>query len=148
MTNKDTLYLAAPARTAEENTYNQHLIALLEQFAFPVYLPALPEEGVQEAASKESCQEVLDALYNTRLMVLVCHGTVMDPVTAFEAGYAALKGVPILLLRSHLNPDADVPLPAIIQHSCTYRVESPEGTSMEAMDLLVHPLLSAINLYY
>lgn len=140
---KDFIYLAAPAAAEAEKQFNAALVELLEEYAFPLFYSW--QDGLDPDSDPEGFHKVCTkALYEARLMLLVHHGRPVSSETAFEVGYATLKGIPIISVRSYLNPGETSVLHPLLEKSCVRAVAAPD----DQMVNLTHPLLSAINLYF
>ena len=95
------VYLAAPLFSDAERAYNLVLRNLLEKNGYPVYLPQETGEGFagpeRDAAIFQGHVTALDA---ASCVVAVCDGADTDSGTAWEIGYAAAKGIPVIALST------------------------------------------------
>lgn len=98
---RSQVYLAAPLFSDAERAFNLVLRNLLAAQGYPVYLPQETGEGVEgtgrDRAIFESHIRALDA---ASCVVAVCDGADTDSGTAWEIGYAAAKGIPVIALST------------------------------------------------
>ncbi|MDD1664798.1 MAG: nucleoside 2-deoxyribosyltransferase [Methanomicrobiales archaeon] len=98
---RSQVYLAAPLFSDAERAFNLVLRNLLAAQGYPVYLPQETGEGVEgtgrDRAIFESHIRALDA---ASCVVAVCDGADTDSGTAWETGYAAAKGIPVIALST------------------------------------------------
>jgi nucleoside 2-deoxyribosyltransferase len=95
------IYLAAPLFSDAERDYNILLRDFLVANGYPVYLPQEAGEGVsgpeRDSAIFGSHRGALD---EASCVVAVCDGADTDSGTAWEMGYAAAKGIPVIALST------------------------------------------------
>jgi len=98
---RSQVYLASPLFSDAERAFNIVLRDLLTTRGCSVYLPQETGEGVegpeQDRAIFESHLNALDA---AGCVVAVCDGADTDSGTAWEMGYAAAKGIPVIALAT------------------------------------------------
>jgi nucleoside 2-deoxyribosyltransferase len=101
ITSGSLIYLAAPLFSDAERAYNLALRDLLEGKGYPVYLPQETGEGFggPERDSVIFGSHVA-ALEGASCVVAVCDGVDTDSGTAWEIGYAAAKGIPVIALST------------------------------------------------
>jgi nucleoside 2-deoxyribosyltransferase len=98
---RSKVYLAAPLFSDGERAYNLVLRELLEKHGYPVYLPQETGEGL---GGPERDGVIfgshVTALEGASCVVAVCDGADADSGTAWEIGYAAAKGIPVIALST------------------------------------------------
>jgi nucleoside 2-deoxyribosyltransferase len=98
---RNRIYLAAPLFSDAERAYNVVLRDLLAAHGYPVYLPQETGEGL---AGPERDGVIfrshVSALEASSCVVAVCDGADTDSGTAWEMGYAAAKGIPVIALTT------------------------------------------------
>jgi nucleoside 2-deoxyribosyltransferase len=95
------IYLAAPLFSDAERAYNLVLKDLLAAHGYPVYLPQETGEGI-EGPERDGAifRSHISALDTASCVVAVCDGVDTDSGTAWEMGYAAAKGIPVIALST------------------------------------------------
>jgi nucleoside 2-deoxyribosyltransferase len=95
------VYLAAPLFSDAERAYNLALGQILESHGYPVYLPQETGEGL-EGPERDAVifGSHVAALEGASCVVAVCDGADTDSGTAWEIGYAAAKGIPVIALST------------------------------------------------
>lgn len=98
---RSRVYLAAPLFSDAERAYNLVLRDLLERNGYPVYLPQETGEGL-EGPERDSVifRSHVAALEGASCVVAVCDGADTDSGTAWEMGYAAARGIPVIALST------------------------------------------------
>jgi nucleoside 2-deoxyribosyltransferase len=98
---RSRVYLAAPLFSDAERAYNLLLRDLLEGNGYPVYLPQEGGEGI-EGPERDGVifRSHVAALEKSSCVVAVCDGADTDSGTAWEVGYAAAKGIPVIALST------------------------------------------------
>jgi nucleoside 2-deoxyribosyltransferase len=95
------IYLAAPLFSDAERAFNLELRDLLTSHGYLVYLPQETGEGVsgpeRDSAIFGSHTAALDG---ASCVVAVCDGADTDSGTAWEMGYAAARGIPVIALST------------------------------------------------
>jgi nucleoside 2-deoxyribosyltransferase len=95
------IYLAAPLFSDAERAYNLVLKDLLEKNGYPVYLPQETGEGLAgHERDRTIVRSHIAALEKASCVVAVCDGADTDSGTAWEMGYAAAKGIPVIALST------------------------------------------------
>jgi nucleoside 2-deoxyribosyltransferase len=95
------IYLAAPLFSDAERAYNVVLRDLLGKHGYPVYLPQETGEGLAGPERDRAIfRSHVKALEGASCVVAVCDGADTDSGTAWEMGYAAAKGIPVLALST------------------------------------------------
>ncbi|HMA04883.1 MAG TPA: nucleoside 2-deoxyribosyltransferase [Methanomicrobiales archaeon] len=98
---RSKVYLAAPLFSDAERAYNLVLRDLLESHGCRVYLPQETGEGL---AGPERDQAIFrshrKALEGASCVVAICDGVDTDSGTAWEMGFAAAKGIPVIALST------------------------------------------------
>jgi Nucleoside 2-deoxyribosyltransferase len=97
------IYLAAPLFTDAEKLYNAQLRDRLCQEGYDTYLPQEQGEDARYREKKDDPSifaRHLQALDHTDLLIALCDGPDADSGTAWEAGYAYAKGIPVIALRT------------------------------------------------
>jgi nucleoside 2-deoxyribosyltransferase len=95
------VYLAAPLFSDGERAFNLALRQLLVKHGYPVYLPQETGEGLA-GPERDSVifRSHVAALEEASCVVAVCDGADTDSGTAWEMGYAAARGIPIIALST------------------------------------------------
>jgi nucleoside 2-deoxyribosyltransferase len=95
------VYLAAPLFSDAERAYNLLIRDLLERQGYPVYLPQETGEGLARPERDGTIfRSHVAALDDASCVVAVCDGADTDSGTAWEIGYAAAKGIPVIALST------------------------------------------------
>jgi nucleoside 2-deoxyribosyltransferase len=95
------IYLAAPLFSDAERAYNLVLRNFLEEHGYPVYLPQETGEGLDGPERDGSIfRSHVAALDSASCVIAVCDGADTDSGTAWEMGYAAAKGIPVIALST------------------------------------------------
>jgi len=95
------LYLAAPLFSDAERNYNTLVRDFLVANGYPVYLPQETGEGISGPERDRTIFEShLAALGRAPCVIAICDGTDTDSGTAWEIGYAAAKGIPVVALST------------------------------------------------
>ena len=98
---RSRVYLAAPLFSDAERAYNLVLRDLLESHGYPVYLPQETGEGMAGPERDEIIfRSHVAALEGASCVIAVCDGADTDSGTAWETGYAAAKGIPVIALST------------------------------------------------
>jgi nucleoside 2-deoxyribosyltransferase len=100
---KSSIYLAAPLFSESEKRYNAYVRDLLTQAGHITYLPQEQGEDVGLRTRKDDhtvFNRHLQALELAEAVVAIYDGPDADSGTAWEAGYAYAKGIPVLALRT------------------------------------------------
>jgi nucleoside 2-deoxyribosyltransferase len=98
---RSPVYLAAPLFSDGERAYNLVLRDLLQKDGYPVYLPQETGEGLAGPERDATIfRSHVAALEKASCVVAVCDGTDTDSGTAWEIGYAAAKGIPVIALST------------------------------------------------
>jgi nucleoside 2-deoxyribosyltransferase len=125
---RSQVYLAAPLFSDAERAFNLVLRDLLTAHGYPVYLPQETGEGV-EGRGRDGVvfDSHIKALDNATCVVAVCDGADTDSGTAWEIGYAAAKGIPVIALSTdRRRPEGGRRVNLMIQESAEV-VGSMEG---------------------
>jgi Nucleoside 2-deoxyribosyltransferase len=97
------IYLAAPLFSEAEKHYNRYVRDLLRQAGYDVYLPQEQGEDARRR-TKEDDRTIftghLRTLDQAQMVIAICDGADSDSGTAWEAGYAYAKGIPVIALRT------------------------------------------------
>ncbi len=95
------IYLAAPLFSDAERAFNAVLRDLLTGGGYSVYLPQETGEGLGGPGRDRALFEShIAALDGAGCVVAVCDGADTDSGTAWEMGYAAAKGIPVIALST------------------------------------------------
>jgi nucleoside 2-deoxyribosyltransferase len=99
------IYLAAPLFSEAERTYNHRLAKMLEHHCFDVYLPQEKSDkndtcGRDSSITHRIYEDNLAAIGDADLIVAVCDGADADSGVAWEMGYAAAQGIPVVAIRT------------------------------------------------
>jgi nucleoside 2-deoxyribosyltransferase len=98
---RSQVYLAAPLFSDAERAFNLVLRDALTAGGYLVYLPQETGEGVEgRGRDRDIFDSHLHALNGASCVVAVCDGADTDSGTAWEMGYAAAKGIPIIALST------------------------------------------------
>jgi nucleoside 2-deoxyribosyltransferase len=98
---RSPVYLAAPLFSDAERAYNLALRDLFTDHGYPVYLPQETGEGLAGPERDEAVfSSHIAALEEAPCVVAVCDGADTDSGTAWEMGYAAAKGIPVIALTT------------------------------------------------
>jgi nucleoside 2-deoxyribosyltransferase len=98
---RSRVYLAAPLFSDGERAYNLVLKELLGRNGYTVYLPQETGEGLDGPERDGTIfRSHVAALEGSSCVVAVCDGSDTDSGTAWEMGYAAAKGVPVIALST------------------------------------------------
>jgi nucleoside 2-deoxyribosyltransferase len=116
---RSQVYLAAPLFSDAERAFNLVLRDLLTAQGFGVYLPQETGEGGEGKGHDGAIFDShLRALDGSSCIVAVCDGADTDSGTAWEIGYAAAKGIPIIALSTDMRrPEAERRVNLMIQES-------------------------------
>jgi len=130
---RSRVYLAAPLFSDGERAFNLLIRDLLEKNGYPVYLPQGTGEGLagpeRDAAIFRGHVAALDA---ASCVVAVCDGADTDSGTAWEIGYAAAKGIPVIALSTdRRRPWAGKKVNLMIRQSAELA-----GTAEELLEIL------------
>jgi len=130
---RSQVYLAAPLFSDAERAFNLVLRDLLTAHGYPVYLPQETGEGVEgRGRDRDLFDSHLQALNGASCVVAVCDGADIDSGTAWEMGYAAAKGIPVIALSTdRRRPDAGRRVNLMIRESAEV-----VGTVAEALAAL------------
>ncbi len=97
------IYLAAPLFSEGERRYNAFVRDQLHRAGYEVYLPQ-EQGGEIRHRTRDDDQVIFErhiaALDHAQLVVAICDGPDADSGTAWEAGYAYAKGIPVIVLRT------------------------------------------------
>jgi nucleoside 2-deoxyribosyltransferase len=134
---RSKVYLAAPLFSDAERAYNIMLRDLLTADGYPVYLPQEAGEGTGGPERDGAVfRSHIGALEGASFVVGVCDGTDTDSGTAWEMGYAAARGIPVIALSTdRRGPWAGKGVNLMIRESAEL-VRTPEGV-LEALRSLV-----------
>ncbi len=97
------VYLAAPLFSEAEKTYNLKVLSLLEKHLYEVYLPQEVGDNTHcrdNLAHREIFEKHVAAIRESDFVVAVVDGADADSGTAWEMGFAAAVGVPVVALRT------------------------------------------------
>jgi len=97
------VYLAAPLFSEAERVYNLHVRDLLNSHLFEVYLPQTVGDDTASrefSAHQRIYEQHLEALARVDFVVAIIDGADADSGTAWEMGYAAALGLPVIALRT------------------------------------------------
>ncbi len=135
---RSQVYLAAPLFSDAERAFNLMLRGLLTANGYTVYLPQDTGEGVEGRGREKAIFEShIKALDGASCVVAVCDGADTDSGTAWEMGYAAAKGIPVIALSTdRRRPEAGRRVNLMIQESAEV-----VGTAEEVL-VALRPLLS------
>ena len=98
---RSQVYLAAPLFSDAERAFNLKLRDILTANGYLVYLPQEAGEGGEETGRDRAIFENhIRALDAAGCVVAVCDGADTDSGTAWEIGYAAAKGIPVIALST------------------------------------------------
>jgi nucleoside 2-deoxyribosyltransferase len=97
------IYLAAPLFSEAERRYNAYVRDLLLQAGYDIYLPQ--EQGKDARHRTKEEDHIIfvrhkQALDHAQAVIAVCDGPDTDSGTAWEAGYACAKEIPLIALRT------------------------------------------------
>jgi nucleoside 2-deoxyribosyltransferase len=134
---RSLVYLAAPLFSDAERAYNLVLRNLLEKSGYSVYLPQETGEGSggpdRDGTIFRSHATALDG---AACVVAVCDGADTDSGTAWEMGYAAAKGIPVIALSTdRRKPWAGKRVNLMIRESA--EVVGTEGEALAALGRLL-----------
>jgi nucleoside 2-deoxyribosyltransferase len=116
-----SIYLAAPLFSDGEKRYNAYVRDLLAQAGYVTYLPQEQGVDVRHWTRKDDhtvFYRHMQALDQAEAVVAICDGSDVDSGTAWEAGYAYAKGIPVLALRTDnrmIGPERSINL--MLEHS-------------------------------
>jgi len=137
------VYLSAPIFTQAERQWNRRLAAAL-QVQFPGAAVVLPQDFRVEdryndrRAFASLFRKCLDELASADAAVAVLDGPDADSGTAFELGYAAARGVPIIGVRTDFRPGQDRGTNLMIGRACArfvFNMSFREDTDALAADI-------------
>jgi len=99
------IYLAAPLFSQAERTYNRGLARALADHCFEVYLPQEKSDkndtcGRDSDTTRRIYEDNLAAIRSADLLVAVCDGADTVSGVAWEMGYAAALGIPVVAIRT------------------------------------------------
>lgn len=95
------VYLAAPLFSDAERAYNLTLRGLLVGNGYQVYLPQETGEGLTGPELDGTLfRSHVAALGKAACIIAVCDGADTDSGTAWEIGYAAARGIPVIALST------------------------------------------------
>ena len=97
------IYLAAPLFSDAERGYNSRIRDLLTEMGYNIYLPQEQGEDVRQRTIMDDravFERHVHALDRVHAVVAICDGPDADSGTAWEAGYAYAKGIPVIVLRT------------------------------------------------
>ena len=98
---RSPVYIAAPLFSDAERAYNLLLRDFLTSVGYPVYLPQETGEGVSGPERDRTIFEShIEALDRASCVVAICDGADTDSGTAWEMGYAAARGIPVIALST------------------------------------------------
>jgi nucleoside 2-deoxyribosyltransferase len=103
MNSSPGIYLAAPLFSEAELRYNRYVADLLCQEGYDIYLPQEQGEDARHRTQEDDriiCMRHLQALGQAQMVVAISDGPDTDSGTAWEAGYAHAKGIPVVTLRT------------------------------------------------
>jgi nucleoside 2-deoxyribosyltransferase len=126
---RSQVYLAAPLFSDAERAFNLVLRDALTAGGYSVYLPQETGEGVEgRGRDRDIFDSHLHALNGASCVVAVCDGADTDSGTAWEMGYAAAKGIPIIALSTdRRRPEADRRVNLMIRESAEVVGTAGEG---------------------
>lgn len=135
-------YFAGPLFTDAERSWNAALVARLRA-ALPEHTWLVPQEFCAEADQAEggpdygwiyrSCKTHLD---RAGLVLAILDGPDPDSGTAWEAGYAVAKGLPVVGLRTDWRPAEDGSANAMLSRSCRAVLTSTDDAVAWLVDYL------------
>jgi nucleoside 2-deoxyribosyltransferase len=137
------LYLSAPIFTQAQRQWNRRLAAALEE-ALPGAQVRLPQDFRVEgryndpktfASIYRRCTEELSA---ADALVAVLDGSDADSGTAFEIGFAAARGVPVVGVRTDYRPGQDRGANLMLSRACAkfvFNMSFREDTDALAADV-------------
>jgi nucleoside 2-deoxyribosyltransferase len=135
------IYYAAPLFTAAERAWNIDNCRRLRAELAPAQV-LVPQEfcaafeggGAPDfAAIFAACREHLD---RATVVLAVLDGPDSDSGTAWEAGYAFAKGIPVIGLRSDWRPAEDGTANCMLSRSCVSVVKSIDQAAAEIKRVL------------
>jgi nucleoside 2-deoxyribosyltransferase/predicted secreted protein len=100
---KYRIYLAAPLFSEAERAYNERIAELLKKRCFDVYLPQDAGDDTPLRDTHEHARiftRNLQALHDADMVVAIIDGADADSGTAWEMGYAAALGRPVIAIRT------------------------------------------------
>jgi len=98
---RNGIYLAAPLFSDAERNYNLLLRDFLVANGYQVYLPQETGDGLAgPERDRVIFRSHVQALGRASCVVGVCDGADTDSGTAWEMGYAAAKGIPVIALST------------------------------------------------
>lgn len=142
------LYLAGPFETQAQRDFNQRIYDLLQEYNFPAFFPQQEWEtcGRNPEQFQKAC---LDALKNSKLMLAIYYDDDnLDPVTAFEIGFAKGRQHEVIGLRNRLLAGPDWVPPADTRTHVIKNIFTRVVEAVEKDEDLVHPLVSVLNRFF
>jgi nucleoside 2-deoxyribosyltransferase len=135
------VYFAAPLFTAAERAWNLHVLAELGAH-LPTVTWSIPQEFC--APFETSGQVDHGAIYNAchqhlaqaQLVIAVLDGSDVDSGTAWEAGFACARGIPVIGMRTDLRPAEDGAANCMLTRSCAALCHSVEELAAALQRLL------------
>lgn len=128
------IYLAGPLFTAAEQKWNGDLTWALQKLGHSVFLPQAWEPR------NESAREVFlrdtDEIATSDFVVANVDGPDVDSGTAWELGYAYSLGIPIIIHRTDIRKNEEMPnemVNLMITQSATEQIRGPVQTSPRQM---------------
>ncbi len=117
------IYLAGPLFTAAERAFNYNLADALERkFDESIFLPQDRCAACGSPGEIFSCCK--DGIDRSRLVLAVLDGTDVDSGTAFEAGYAHAREIPVVGIRTDFRQRCDDGgLNLMLSRGCTHIIE-------------------------
>lgn len=99
------VYLAGPLFTLAERGFNAELDISLTAKGYNCTLPQNFCEGLVDPIRK--AERCIGELGTSNVVLLNCDGTDVESGSAFEAGYACAKGIPIIAYRTDSRSGGD-----------------------------------------
>lgn len=133
------LYLAGPLFSSAERAWNAAVTAALRAAGHDVFLPQEQESGLDAAAIFATDVAGIDA---AEALVAMVDGADADSGTAWEIGYAAGRGTPVVLVRTDLRSTAGAagPYNPMLAESATVRIDLPAATAAEVVAAIIEGL--------
>ena len=98
------LYLAGPLFTLAEHQFNVDLSFALQEYGFQCLVPQVFCEHLEVA---RLCPKCLEQLACSDVIVVNCDGPDVESGTAFEAGWAKAREIPIVAYRTDFRAAGD-----------------------------------------
>lgn len=132
------IYFAGPLFTAAERAFNLELERRLAGEGFTVFLPQRECDGLSEP--ERIFRKCLEGIDCADVVTAILDGTDADSGTAWEAGYAFARGIPVVGVRTDFRERGDDGgLNLMLSRSCRAFVAAPsiEGHSMDVVAQMI-----------